>query len=268
MVGNFVKIVWGFWVIMIVMSQVTFAKQNLPNGATVSKNRKQQFEEREQRILLTAEQLLLESGDFELTLDDLAGQLDLAKGTLYKHFSSKDELLLRVLINYEQRMYAVNTIDDGAGAGVVRMVLQQLLRPQRAMMFNHLEEKLTSTVSGLNDLFAWLYRVRRERMKCMYQTAERYLVEQGSCLAVRDYLSSIWALGQGGAGLLNSSFYQRYLGDRDTLKYAFVHQMLNLPKLYPSDAHQATTDVPFDDKFDKPMAYHPKLIKPLTPPVV
>ena len=76
-------------------------------------SRKQQFELREQQILQTAEQLLLDSGNYDLTLDSLAQHLDLAKGTLYKHFVSKDELLVRILIEYEKRMYAVNAIDDG-----------------------------------------------------------------------------------------------------------------------------------------------------------
>lgn len=237
-------------------------------------SRKEQFEYRERQILMTAEELLLESGDYDLTLDSLARHLDLAKGTLYKHFVSKDELLLRLLIEYEKRLYEMSIIDDGAGAGVARMVLQLLLRPQRAMMFHHLEDKLSSTASGLNRLFAELYKVRRERMKCIYEISERYLIEQGSTMTTRDFLASVWALGQGGAGLLNSSFYQRYLGDRDTLKYAFVVQVLDLPKLY---AHAKPTEQMTDDHPDEshstnhvvtPNQNTPKLIKPLTPPLV
>lgn len=196
-------------------------------------NRKELFEIREASILRVAEELILESGEGDLTLDSLAQHLDLAKGTLYKHFSSKDELLLRILIDYEKRLFAMNQTDDGAAAGVARMVLQQLRLPQRAMLFNHIEERLASTASGLNKVFAELYRIRRERMKRLMEIAELYLNEQNSAMTVRDYMASIWAVGQGGAGLLNSSFYQRYLGSRDTLKYAFVQQMLDLPKLYP-----------------------------------
>ena len=55
-------------------------------------SRQQQFKNREEVILAVAEQLLLESGEGDITLDSLAEQLDLAKGTLYKHFTSKDEL--------------------------------------------------------------------------------------------------------------------------------------------------------------------------------
>lgn len=196
-------------------------------------SRKELFEIREIKILQTAEQLILESGEGDLTLDSLAQHLDVAKGTLYKHFASKDELLLRVLIHHEYKLFMMNKTADGAGAGVARMVLQQLRLPQRAMLFNHIEQRLASTSSGLNKTFAKLYQVRRERMKCMLEIAKTYLQEQQSAMTVRDYMASIWAIGQGGAGLLNSSFYQRYLGSRETLKYAFVKQLLDLPKLYP-----------------------------------
>lgn len=229
-------------------------------------SRKQQFERRKQQILQTAEQLLLDSGNYDLTLDNLAQHLDLAKGTLYKHFASKDELLMYILIDYEKRMYAVNAIDDGAAAGVARMVLQQLFRPQRAMMFNHLEEKLASTASGLNRLFAELYQVRRKRMKRISAIAEVYLQEQNSTMSTRDYLAAIWAVGQGGAGLLNSSFYQRYLGRRDTLKYALVHQMLSLPKMYVDKTKSVETTQ--DLRPPKTHIRQPKLIKPLLPPLL
>lgn len=197
-------------------------------------NRKELFEEREMKILKAAEQLLLESGEGDLTLDSLAQHLDLAKGTLYKHFASKDELLLRILIEYERRLLRMNMTQDGAGAGVARMALLQLRLPQRAMLFNHIEERLAGTSVGLHKVFGELYQVRRQRMKRLVQIAEQYLSEQNSAMTARDYAAAIWAIGQGGAGLLNSSFYQRYLGSRETLKIAFVRQLLDLPKLYPA----------------------------------
>ena len=211
-----------------------------------------------------------------MTLDSLARHLDLAKGTLYKHFVSKDELLLHLLIEYEKRLYEMNSIHDGAGAGVARMVLQLLLRPQRAMMFHHLEDKLSSTASGLNRLFGELYKIRRERMRRIYEIAECYLSEQNSSMAIRDFLASIWALGQGGAGLLNSSFYQRYLGDRESLKYAFVIQMLDLPKLHTPNTMVKPLPEQTDSKSnatpniggEEIPTITPKLIKPLMPPLV
>ena len=195
-------------------------------------SRQQQFKEREDSILRVAEQLLLESGEGDITLDSLAEQLDLAKGTLYKHFTSKDELFLRLIICYENQLLDISCIDDSAGAGVARLVLQQLLNPQKALLFNQVEERLASSSTGLSKLFSQLYTIRRTRMKRVIATINSYLQSQNSILSTRDYLSTWGAMGQGGAGLLNSSFYQRYLGRRDTLCLAMVAQMLDLPKQY------------------------------------
>lgn len=203
-------------------------------------NRQQQFKHREESILSVAEQLLLESGEGDITLDSLAEQLDLAKGTLYKHFSSKDELFLRIIIRHEQQLFNLSNIHDGASAGVARVILYHLLNPQKAMLLNQIEERLASSAVGLNKLFAQLYDIRRERMKLLIAITNTYLQIQNSRLTTRDYLSTIWAIGQGGAGLLNSSFYQRYLGRRDTLQLALVQQILDLPKQYPNDDHEKT----------------------------
>ena len=46
-------------------------------------------------------------------------------------------------------------------------------------------------------------------------------------------LAGIWALTYGAAVLLNSSFYQRYLGSRDSLKVAYIEQALALPLQHP-----------------------------------
>ena len=199
-------------------------------------SRQQQFKAREENILAMAEQLLLESGDGDITLDSLAEQLDLAKGTLYKHFASKNELYLRIIIRYEEQLFEINRIDDCPSASVARMILQQLLNPQKARLLNQIEERLASSATGLNRLFGELYDIRRQRMKRLLDIVSASLKSERSSMSARDYLSSIWAMGQGGAGLLNSSFYQRYLGRRDTLRYAFVTQILELPSHYPADA--------------------------------
>lgn len=195
-------------------------------------SRQQQFKDREENILLVAEQLLLESGEGDITLDSLAQQLDLAKGTLYKHFISKDEMFLRIIIRHERQLLDNSRIGDEPSAGVARIVLYQLLNPERTMLLNQIEDKLANSAIGLNRLFAELYAIRRERMKQLIATTTEYLQSQNSTLSTRDYLSTIWALGYGGAGLLNSSFYQRYLGRRDTLKLSLVQQILDLPKQY------------------------------------
>lgn len=195
-------------------------------------DRKTRFQQREQQILNMAEQLLLESGYGDITLDMLANNLDFAKGTLYKHFQSKDELFLQLIIRYEQFQYETNMIDDSVSACIARMVLQQLLNPQKTMLLHQLEERLAASSTGLNRQFGELYKIRRLRMKRMIHVTTAYLAIKNSRLSTRDYLASIWAMSQGGASMLNSSFYQRYIGRRDTLCLSMVQQILDVPNQY------------------------------------
>lgn len=229
----------------------------------MSQKRKEQFDRRHQEILKVAEQLLLDSITHDLTLDTLASQLDLAKGTLYKHFSSKDELLLLVLIEYQKQALHASRIHDSPSAGIVRMMLIHLSCPQRAVMMTHLEERLTATVVGLNRLFDELYEVRHVCVDNLLANAQAYLDEHDSILPVTEYLSVVWAMVHGGAMLLNSSFYQRFVGQRETLKWSLIHQALSLPKLYVDKELPQEITLPEID----PNA-PPKLIRPLTPPVV
>lgn len=70
----------------------------------------------------------------------------------------------------------------------------------------------------------------KQRLRLIIRMTERYLESIESQMTVRDYLASIWSLTHGAAAILNSSFYQRYLGSRDTLRVAYIDQALAMPK--------------------------------------
>lgn len=59
--------------------------------------RKQQFEAREEAILDAMNRLLSEKGFDLMTMDDVAAAVGVAKGSLYKHFSSKEKLAAATL---------------------------------------------------------------------------------------------------------------------------------------------------------------------------
>ena len=79
-------------------------------------------------------------------------------------------------------------------------------------------------------LFSELYKIRRQRLRIIIRMTESYLVDIRSSMTTRDYLAAIWSLTYGAAVILNSSFYQRYLGSRDTLRVAYIEQALAMPK--------------------------------------
>lgn len=60
--------------------------------------RQREFGEREQQFLAAARELIAESGLLSLQMSKVAERCEYAVGTLYQHFTSKEDLLLGVLI--------------------------------------------------------------------------------------------------------------------------------------------------------------------------
>lgn len=194
-------------------------------------DRQAQFRAREALIFQVAEQLLLENGESGMTLDALAAELDLAKGTLYKHFQSKDELYMLLIIRNERMLLEmVRDTEKAFPEHLAFFMLHHLHHPERTVLFHQIEERLSTTGQGINHLFSEMYHIRKSRLRIIIRMTESYLELIQSAMCSRDYLASIWSVTHGGAAILNSSFYQRYLGCRDTLRVALIDQALMLPK--------------------------------------
>lgn len=194
-------------------------------------DRQAQFRAREALIFQVAEQLLLENGESGMTLDALAAELDLAKGTLYKHFQSKDELYMLLIIRNERMLLEmVRDTEKGFPEHLAFFMLHHLHHPERTVLFHQIEERLSTTGQGINHLFSEMYQIRKSRLRIIIRMTENHLESIQSAMSSRDYLASIWSVTHGGAAILNSSFYQRYLGCRDTLRVALIDQALMLPK--------------------------------------
>ena len=74
-----------------------FAKLN-PGSLMQKESRKvREFRRREQEILDSALRLFLEQGEDSVTVEMIADEVGIGKGTIYKHFKSKDELVEKAL---------------------------------------------------------------------------------------------------------------------------------------------------------------------------
>lgn len=60
--------------------------------------KKQAIQEREAKILQLARSTILSDGYNGMSLDSLAGQLGVSRGTIYNHFSCKEEIILALLV--------------------------------------------------------------------------------------------------------------------------------------------------------------------------
>lgn len=76
------------------MTRSTNPEQQEP---TVRSLKERQREEREALILRAAYDVLVEKGYYEATIDEIAAQVGIAKGTVYLHFASKEDLVIALV---------------------------------------------------------------------------------------------------------------------------------------------------------------------------
>ena len=124
-------------------------------------------EERKSEILDVAEQLFAEKGFDSASTNDIIKRIGIARGTLYHHFGSKEEILdalvermareglarARAVISDKNRpllerlsgaIMALN-LDNGAG----RVVFEQIHKPQNALLHQKMQERILSGVVPL-----------------------------------------------------------------------------------------------------------------------
>jgi TetR/AcrR family transcriptional regulator, fatty acid metabolism regulator protein len=89
--------------------------------------KEKQRQEREALILQAAEDVLVEKGYYETSIDEIASRVGIAKGTVYLHFPSKEDLVVAILERNTQKLLdLVET--TGASARSSREKLEALLQ--------------------------------------------------------------------------------------------------------------------------------------------
>ena len=192
----------------------------------MSSVRQQNFLLRKEKILSMAENLLLDNNE-DITLNELASEMDIAKGTIYKHFKSKNQLYLELIILNEQRLLEISKrFNTDFRTYVSEYMLYHLHNSNRTILLHMIEERLTNTEKGLKELFQELYQVREERILSIRDITREYLDTNNSSMSIRDYLSFIWTVTYGASLLLNSTSYQKAIGSRERLIELYVNQAL------------------------------------------
>lgn len=129
--------------------------------------------ERRKEILDVAERLFVTKGYDNASTNDILAEIGIARGTLYYHFSSKEDILdalidrilesllanvravaedesIPVLERFTRAVLAGN-VDTDAG----HMVVEQVHKPQNALMHQKMTERI---LKGLNPLFVKIVR--------------------------------------------------------------------------------------------------------------
>src|SRR5581483_3825458 len=79
--------------------------------------KERQRQEREALILQVAEEVLMEKGYYETSIDEIASRVGVAKGTIYLHFPSKEDLTVAIVMREIKQLIAqIEVIADSEGS--------------------------------------------------------------------------------------------------------------------------------------------------------
>ena len=176
-------------------------------------------EEMREGILDATDRLLARYGYRKMTMDDIAQEVGIGKGTIYLHFASKEEVTLshvdRIVERLKERLRAIGHSDTDVGARLRLMLVTRVL-----FRFDSVQHY----TQNLNDLLAAL------RPKLLARHAEYFRAEtrifadvlnegrRTGALVFKDAPSTAFALIHATNSLLPYSLSTRELGEREEIK--------------------------------------------------
>lgn len=177
-----------------------------------------EFRRREQEILDTALKLFLEQGEDSVTVEMIADAVGIGKGTIYKHFKSKAEIYLRLMLDYERDLNALLHSDDvdRDKEALSRAYFEFRMRdPQRYRLFDRLEEKVVKG-NQVPEMVEELHRIRASNFERLTQLIKGRISE-GKLEDVPPYFHycAAWALVHGAVALYHSPFWSNVLEDQE-----------------------------------------------------
>jgi AcrR family transcriptional regulator len=183
----------------------------------------QQFKQREQDILDASLHLLMSHGEDKVTVEQIAIEVDIGKGTIYKHFTSKTEIYCRLMFDYECALKskleeAIELADEGDYSAPARVYFSgRMENPVKARLFQRLEEKMLANGEEKEKL-AELERVRQETIEKINSSFGRRIAEG----RLKDappyyYYMAYWALTHGAVELYHNHYCQSVVDDMDGL---------------------------------------------------
>ncbi len=180
---------------------------------TISHSLKEkQRQEREALILQAAEEVLLEKGYHALSMDEIAAQVGIAKGTLYLHFARKDDLVFRLLERELQnilRMIERATIMEGTSRTRLTFILETLYR---RLLGKH--GQLLYILHNSTELQA---AVREKHTKVLRQVADHItaLLDEGKATGAFDPLIPTEVMASTFFSVLSPRAYQRLVREKN-----------------------------------------------------
>lgn len=185
----------------------------------------EKFRQREQKILDAALELLVEHGEEKVTVEQIANHVDIGKGTIYKHFISKVEIYMRLLMDYEKDVLdnlkrSIKEAEAGNYAAPARAYFEsRMSNPARDRLFQRLEEKVIA-LNQAPEKIEELHKMRHEIMESMNGLFNRR-IQEGYLYEVPPYFYyyAYWALTQGAVELFQARSFDHVEEEKERLMH-------------------------------------------------
>lgn len=148
----------------------------------------------------------------------IADKVGIGKGTIYKHFETKSEIYLLLMIRYEEELADMFRRVDAEGnkeALVREYFLFRLQDPDKYLLFDRLEAKLTAD-NAVPALLEKLHAVRASNFEKLTSIVKARIEEKKLADVPPEYhICAAWALAHGASALCKSAFYNNVIKDQD-----------------------------------------------------
>ena len=177
-----------------------------------------EFRRREQEILTAALRLFLEQGEDSVTVEMIADDVGIVKGTMYKHFKSKAEIYLRLMLDYERDLSVLlhsESIEKDREALSREYFAFRMSDPERYRLFDRLEEKVVKN-NQMPELVEELHGIRASNFNHLTGVIQQR-IDEGKLEDVPAYFHycAAWALVQGAMSMYHSPFWQEVIEDKE-----------------------------------------------------
>lgn len=140
----------------------------MQSTTTIRSLKERQRQEREELILQAAEEMLAEKGYHETSMDEIAVRVGIAKGTVYLHFPSKEDLVMAI---FER---SVRKLLEGVEASIAtetttRAKMEAVLRFMYGGFFNKRGEALFSMFGSNNRELHRLFAEKKGQMHAQWE---------------------------------------------------------------------------------------------------
>lgn len=203
----------------------------------------EKFKNREQKILDAALELLVEHGEETVTVEQIANHVDIGKGTIYKHFTSKVEIYMRLLFDYERGLQerlraAIKEAEAGSYAAPARAYFESRMSdPTKDRLFQRLEEKIVA-LKQAPEMIQELHQMRNNIFESMNNVFTRR-IQEGYLQDVPPhyYYYTYWALTQGAVELFHSKSFPKIDDDMEGLMHFIMEVGVHMGNKLNSNSH-------------------------------